>query len=499
METSESGAPIYNHKARKREFEPAIGDSENIDLITAHIEQHVGKVDAVFHEVISDLVHIDIHIVKPTPERNYYSLVTSGMSDLAMSPPAEHLEYAYSELCICLPPEWPMGQEDWENETYYWPVRMLKFLARFPHACQTWLWSQHTVPNGNPPSPFADNTGLCGVILLPPLRLPPEFYTLKIDEKKTIHFHAVVPLHADEMELKLKRGSDALFDGFERHRVSELLNPFRPSSLAPTRTFSRQCQICGGDRSEEGCSVCDADEPERPLIDSQIIRDSFSNCSADVRLRFFRYVRYQPGLRLIFIAGLFPAGITALVSLFGWWIATGIFGLMTLLWVVFMVWVSRRTGEIFKNAALTPGLVVSTDPLEIISLANMSCGSDLEAYAVKRVSIDRLPGHPAEVGTTFPCVSGFQDGERSDRWGDFSPEPLSWGTGDLALIEARRRKLGEAAFRKLQTVHRLGRYPDKPGIFWLDAATPPPLPRSALPPSLPSSSVPPPMPGGRRP
>lgn len=501
METSESGSPIYNHKARQREFELAIGDSENIDRITAHIERHVGKVDSVYHEILSDLVHIDIHIVKPTPERNYYSLVTSGMSDLAMAAPAEHPELAYSEMCICLPPEWPMGKEKWELETNYWPVRMLKFLARFPHAYRTWLWELHTVPNGNPPSPFADDTGLCGVILLPPRLLPREFCTLKIDEEKTIHFHAVVPLHADEMELKLKRGAEALFDGFDRRQVSELLDPRRPSSLASaecaSRMSSRQCQICGGEQNEQGCPVCDADEPERPLIDSEIIRGSFSNCSAGVRLRFLRYVRNEPGLRLLFGAGLVPAGITALASFFGWWIVAGIFGLVTLLWGVLMGWVRRRVSEIYQHAALTPGMVVSTDPLEIISLANMSCGDGSDAYAVKRVAIDRLPCHSTDVGTTFPCVSGFQDGERHDRWGNFNPEPLSWGTGDQAVLEARRRKLGEAAFRRLQTVHRRGRYPEKPGIYWLDATTPPALPVSATPPPLPNSSVPPPLPGNR--
>jgi hypothetical protein len=83
MEQSESGAPIYRHENREREFEFAIGDSENIDRITEHIEAHVGPVATVFHEVISDLVHVDIHIVEPRPARNCYTLVTSGMSDRA--------------------------------------------------------------------------------------------------------------------------------------------------------------------------------------------------------------------------------------------------------------------------------------------------------------------------------------------------------------------------------------------------------------------------------
>ena len=231
METSESGQPVYRHQERERGFEPAIGDSENIDRISEHIAQHIGPVATVFHELISDLVHIDIHIVNPTAERNYYSLVTSGMSDRAMKTPEEYRELCYSELMLSLPADWPMGEEAWKKEENYWPVRMLKFLARFPHEYETWLWLMHTIPNGNPAQPFAGNTNLCGAILLPPLRIKPEFHQLVISPEKTIHFHAIVPLHADEMDAKLRNGAEALFEGFEKHGVTELLDPSRPSSL----------------------------------------------------------------------------------------------------------------------------------------------------------------------------------------------------------------------------------------------------------------------------
>ncbi|AJS59305.1 hypothetical protein UB51_13440 [Paenibacillus sp. IHBB 10380] len=44
--------------------------------ISKHVEKYIGEIDGVFHEIISDLVHIDILIVKPTKKRNYYTLVT---------------------------------------------------------------------------------------------------------------------------------------------------------------------------------------------------------------------------------------------------------------------------------------------------------------------------------------------------------------------------------------------------------------------------------------
>src|SRR6187200_3135581 len=58
-ETTPSGAPIYRHEARTKGFEPAIGDEETIKAVGDHIERYIGPVDNVFHEILSDLVHID--------------------------------------------------------------------------------------------------------------------------------------------------------------------------------------------------------------------------------------------------------------------------------------------------------------------------------------------------------------------------------------------------------------------------------------------------------
>lgn len=231
MEKSESGSPIYRYEERKKEFELAFGDSENIDLISDHIERHIGPVATVFHEIISDLIHIDIHIVEPSATRNYYTLVTTGMSDKPMNAPPGREDYRYAELLICLPPDWPMTDDEWKEEENYWPIRTLKFLSRFPHEYDTWLSVMHTLPNGNPPVPFASNTEMTGVILLPPFSFPKDFFELKVDESKTIQFYSVIPLHSDEMDLKLKKGAEALFEGFDRHGICEILKPGRDSTV----------------------------------------------------------------------------------------------------------------------------------------------------------------------------------------------------------------------------------------------------------------------------
>lgn len=40
-----------------------------------------GVLAFVWHELVSDLVHLDVHVAEPTPARPYYTVVTSGMSD----------------------------------------------------------------------------------------------------------------------------------------------------------------------------------------------------------------------------------------------------------------------------------------------------------------------------------------------------------------------------------------------------------------------------------
>jgi len=230
MERSESGQPIYQHQERERDFEFAIGDGENIEAISNHIEQYLGPVDGVLHEMISDLVHIDIHVVAPTEERDWYTLVTSGMSDKPMNAPEGAEEFRYSELMISLPSDWNMNQEDWKQEEHFWPIRWLKMLARFPHEYETWLWEYHSMPNQDPPQPFASNTEMCGMLIVPPLLVDDEFQILELEDRN-IFFHALLPIYSDELDLKLKEGVEALFDGFDRDGVCELLNPKRPSIL----------------------------------------------------------------------------------------------------------------------------------------------------------------------------------------------------------------------------------------------------------------------------
>lgn len=228
-ERSPAGDPIHRYEEPERSWEPVLSETGFDEQIDAHIAKYVGESDTVYHEIASDLVHIDIKIVRPSTERNFYTLVTSGISDLPMRPPEQAKGCEFAELLICLPADWPLDQNDFREERNYWPIQTLKFLARFPHKYDTWIWWGHTIPNGDPPQPLADNTALCGVILAPPVLFPAEFFQLEIDEATTVHFFSVLPLYIEEMNFKLQKGTDDLFDLFDRHRITPLVDLRRPN------------------------------------------------------------------------------------------------------------------------------------------------------------------------------------------------------------------------------------------------------------------------------
>ncbi len=233
-ETSRSGAPIWRHAERTKPFELAIGDEKSMKKLEAHLTEHLGEAKGVFHEILSDLVHVDIHVFEANEDRDHHTLVTTGMSDRPMKTPEGAEEYRFAELLIHLPADWRLEQKDFADEANYWPIRWLKLLARLPHEYDTWLADGHTIPNGDPPEPFAKNTRLCGVMLIQPMLVSEEFAVADLGHKK-VHFYQVFPLYAEEMQLKLDEGAEALIERLAKADVTLLADPSRPNVAAKPR------------------------------------------------------------------------------------------------------------------------------------------------------------------------------------------------------------------------------------------------------------------------
>jgi len=215
----------------------AMADLEGISAI---LDDALGRGGWTFHEIMSDEVHLDVLVYPPTERRPTYVLVTCGMSALPMPSPEGHSRFA--ELCIELPPTWPLTieAEALKDERNYWPIRLVKVLARFPHHYHTWLGPGHTIPNGNPAAPYADSTKLCCALLMPPMLLPEAIRKLPVpenlvpeDSEEFAELLQIVPIHRYEMEHRLEYGLESLLERLADNRVDPVVTPDRRDCCAP--------------------------------------------------------------------------------------------------------------------------------------------------------------------------------------------------------------------------------------------------------------------------
>lgn len=168
---------------------PALYSPDELERLDNHIEKYFGKATTVVHEFFSEDIHVDVSIIPPHEEHNYYTLVTTGMGAFSMKIPSEYQEDGLPsriELMMCLPPEWnPESKESQEN----WPVELLRYLARFPIIESTWLGYGHSIQNG---TPYADNTLLAGCVLLGVQDAPEGAAVCKLSDGSWVGFYQVI-------------------------------------------------------------------------------------------------------------------------------------------------------------------------------------------------------------------------------------------------------------------------------------------------------------------
>ncbi len=237
-ERTPSGSPVYRHKHTDRPAEIVAHRSAYADRIEDFLEKEIGPAPNVLHEIVSDRVHLDVHVAPPHGERDYFVLFTTGMTTRPMNVPKGAEAFKYAELLMALPATWPgldnvlrdpkEPDHPWRKQENFWPIRLLKSLARMPAEYDTWLWFGHTVAAGEGDTPFAPNTRLSTAMTgYPAGFLDAERATLKVDDEVTIFFYAVLPLYPEERDFKLKEGADALFDLFDKEGIGPVIDPQR--------------------------------------------------------------------------------------------------------------------------------------------------------------------------------------------------------------------------------------------------------------------------------
>ena len=207
---------------------PEVYTEEEMEAIEGHIQQYFGDFENVFHELASPDIHVDICVVQPSAERDYYTLVTMGMGAHRMNVPEELAEYKLerAELAIALPKDWNLKQEDMRDERWYWPIRLLKTLARLPIASDTWLGFGHTMDKEED---FAKDTKLCAAILTGPQDTEDGSEVCILPSGEEVNFYQVIPLYRDELEYKLAHDADALLD--KMNGISFVVEPDRQDAI----------------------------------------------------------------------------------------------------------------------------------------------------------------------------------------------------------------------------------------------------------------------------
>ena len=191
---------------KQEDFDPELYTDEQLKVVQRHIERRIGHFNRVFHEIVSPDIRVDVAIIEPTPERNYYTLVTMGMGAHRMTVPRdlEGENFDRAELIICLPPDWPLNSS---NEMWFWPVKWLKVMARLPGEQHTWLAWGHTVSNNEP---LAENTKLSGVIVCTMDDFDEGADKCILPNGECINFYQIVPLYSEEIEYKLGHSKEEL-------------------------------------------------------------------------------------------------------------------------------------------------------------------------------------------------------------------------------------------------------------------------------------------------
>ena len=207
---------------------PEVYTEEEMEAIEGHIQQYFGDFEHVFHELASPDIHVDICVVQPSAERDYYTLVTMGMGAHRMNVPEELAEYKLerAELAIALPKDWKLKQEDMRDERWYWPIRLLKTLARLPIASDTWLGFGHTMDHEED---FAKDTKLCAAMLTGPQDTEDGSEVCILPSGEEVNFYQVIPLYREELEYKMEHDADALLDKMDG--ISFVTYNTRPNAM----------------------------------------------------------------------------------------------------------------------------------------------------------------------------------------------------------------------------------------------------------------------------
>ena len=193
--------------------------------LTSYIQQQYGDYDEDIHEIVSPDIHLDIAVVPPTDEQPYFKLVTFGAGAYKMNVPRRYRHYHLerAEYVIFLPKDWDIKSNKEED---YWPIRMLKEVARLPIYTDSWLAYGHTVQMKEDASPYSESIGFNSRVLIRSIGKDNHIVKpLKLGLfGKEVNFYQVYPLYNEEMEFKLEHSLNDLMERIGDEDLDPIIN-----------------------------------------------------------------------------------------------------------------------------------------------------------------------------------------------------------------------------------------------------------------------------------
>ncbi|MET1076495.1 MAG: suppressor of fused domain protein [Pseudomonas sp.] len=180
-----------------------------------------GDCDSVSHEISPLSPHIDVFVYKPGYQgRTFYTLVSSGMSDVPMTLAAGIPDdYQRAEILMYVT----------EPKEEY--IHLIRYYARYPHQYGSYFAQGHTIPNGQPAEPYFSPGSLDTVLFISSILSPDNEFSDRLYEKSGIPVQLLhlTPITTAELEFKLEHGSDRLYDIFDENNHPFILDETRSS------------------------------------------------------------------------------------------------------------------------------------------------------------------------------------------------------------------------------------------------------------------------------
>ena len=175
-------------------FDPYRPDPALIKLREDAYEAAFSVPAQILHSTDNKAPHIDLYVFPPAGQRDFFAVVTGGMSDLALAIPEGRTAQSHVELIMGI------GQHQ------HWATNLLKLVAEYPFDQRTFYDVHHTVPFGGE---LGDGSSLSAFLFVRPRFLPEALAGLEVGGRR-IGFLQAVPITTAEHEFAVSEGSAKL-------------------------------------------------------------------------------------------------------------------------------------------------------------------------------------------------------------------------------------------------------------------------------------------------